>query len=124
MLPSMDGKPGQGTHGSLSPFDLHNTLIAAGPDFKKGFVSTAPSGNIDVAPTILSILGVDPQVPMDGRVLAEAMADPQTEPLKPVEKKLQAQRDLGFISWNQYLKVTYMGNTAYYDEGNGEVRLK
>jgi len=124
MLPSMEGKSGQGTHGSLSPFDLHNTLIAAGPDFKKGFVSNLPSGNVDVAPTILSILGVEPQVALDGRVLVEALTASQAEPPKPVEKKLQAQHDLGFLSWNQYLKVTYIGNTAYYEEGNGDVRVK
>jgi hypothetical protein len=34
-------------HGSLSSFDLHNTLIAAGPDFKAGITSDLPSGNIE-----------------------------------------------------------------------------
>jgi predicted AlkP superfamily pyrophosphatase or phosphodiesterase len=124
LLTSMEGKLGLGTHGSLSRFDLHNTLIAAGPDFKKGFVSELPSGNIDVAPTILSILGVAPQVPMDGRVLVEALTDHQQDPPKPVEKTIEAQRDLGFLSWHQFLKVTFMGNAVYYDEGNGEARLK
>jgi hypothetical protein len=32
-----------GMHGSLSRFDIHNTLIAAGPDFKKAFLSETPS---------------------------------------------------------------------------------
>ena len=27
---------GKGTHATLSRFDMHNTLIAAGPDFKRG----------------------------------------------------------------------------------------
>src|SRR6185295_16617339 len=44
------GKRGAGTHASLSPFDCHNTLIAAGPDFKTGVVSNIPSGNVDIAP--------------------------------------------------------------------------
>src|SRR5262249_31547371 len=35
MLNVMDGVKGRGAHGSLSRFDLHNTLIAAGPDLKK-----------------------------------------------------------------------------------------
>ena len=30
----------KGTHGTLSPFDLHNTFIAAGPDFRSGVVTT------------------------------------------------------------------------------------
>ena len=64
----------KGGHSSLSRFDLHNTLVAAGPDFRQGFVDELPSGNVDVAPTVLHILGVKPQQPMDGRVLSEALA--------------------------------------------------
>src|SRR5438094_6349089 len=41
---------GQGTHATLSPFDMHNTLIAAGPDFKHAEVDDLPSGNVDLAP--------------------------------------------------------------------------
>jgi arylsulfatase A-like enzyme len=124
MLTSMDGRLGTGTHGSLSAFDLHNTLIGAGPDFKKGFVSTLPSGNIDVAPTLLWLLGVSARAPMDGRVLSEALADSQLDPAMPVEKKLEAESDLGLLAWHQYLKVTHVGNAVYYEEGNGEARLK
>jgi predicted AlkP superfamily pyrophosphatase or phosphodiesterase len=124
MVTSMDGRLGLGTHGSLSQFDLHNTLIASGPDFKKGFVNALPSGNIDVAPTILWLLGVPAKAPMDGRVLAEALADSQLDPAKPVEKTLEAQADLGFLAWHQYVKVTQVGNATYYEEGNGELRSK
>jgi hypothetical protein len=52
--------PGCGMHGSLSPFDMHNTCIAAGPDFRKGALDDMPTGNIDIAPTILWLLGVEP----------------------------------------------------------------
>src|SRR6185312_13756412 len=62
-----------GTHASLSPFDMHNTLVAAGPDLRRGFVDSTPSGNIDVAPTILKILGAKPPATIDGRVLSEAL---------------------------------------------------
>jgi predicted AlkP superfamily pyrophosphatase or phosphodiesterase len=124
MITSPEGKKGLGTHSSLSRFDLHNTLIASGPDFKKGFVSTMPSGNIDIAPTVLSILNVEPPGPMDGRVLFEAMTYGDQATLKPVEKTLEASRDLGFLEWHQYLKVTELGHATYYDEGNGECRLK
>src|SRR5256886_9573017 len=44
---------GQGTHATLSPFDMHNTLIATGPDFKHGEVDDLSSGNVDLASTIL-----------------------------------------------------------------------
>jgi hypothetical protein len=56
--------------------------------------------------------------------LVEALTDPQAEAPMPVEQKLQAMCDLGFLSWNQYVKITRMGNTMYCEEGNGEARLK
>ena len=64
---------GKGTHATLSRFDMHNTLIAAGPDFKQGQTDDLPSGNVDLAPTILRILGIKPSQKMDGRILSEAM---------------------------------------------------
>ena len=57
-------------HGSSSPWDIHNTLIAAGPDLKRGFVSDAPSANVDFAPTFLTLLGL-PLPADDARARAE-----------------------------------------------------
>jgi arylsulfatase A-like enzyme len=62
----------RGMHGSFSPVDVHNTMIASGPDFKSGFHDHVPSGNIDVAPTIAYLLSLNlPNT--DGRVLYEAI---------------------------------------------------
>jgi arylsulfatase A-like enzyme len=62
----------RGDHGSFSPIDVHNTLIASGPDFRANFTDTLPSGNVDVAPTVAAILGVSlPRA--DGRPLFEAL---------------------------------------------------
>ncbi|HLP76089.1 MAG TPA: alkaline phosphatase family protein, partial [Candidatus Paceibacterota bacterium] len=44
------GVPGSGAHASLCRSDLHNICIAAGPDLKKGFKNTMPTGNVDLAP--------------------------------------------------------------------------
>src|SRR5438876_790118 len=66
---------GQGTHATLSPFDMHNTLIAAGPDFKHGEVNDLPSGNVDLASTVLQILGIKPPKQLDGRILSELMVN-------------------------------------------------
>lgn len=66
----------RGMHGSFSPIDVHNTLLAFGPDFRESFTDTLPSGNVDVAPTVARILGVElPQA--DGRPLLEALRGPQ-----------------------------------------------
>jgi arylsulfatase A-like enzyme len=124
MFYSMDGTKGKGSHASLSPFDMHNTLVAAGPDFRRGFMNPTPSGNIDVAPTILWILGVKPASPMDGRVLHEALAGSSEQVPKPVERKIEASRDIGFIRWHQHLKFTEVGQAIYFDEGNGAPELK
>jgi arylsulfatase A-like enzyme len=109
---------GQGMHGSLSRFDMNNTLIAAGPDFKAGLRSKTPSGNADVAPTVLSILGIaEPRAGMDGRVLAEALVDSKEGP-QVVTRLMEATRDEGGRTWRQYLKVSRVGKQVYLDEGN------
>src|ERR1700731_3938126 len=74
---------GKGTHATLSRFDMHNTLIAAGPDFRRGYVDDLPSGNVDLAPTILRILGVQSPSSLDGRVLSEAMKQGDSEIQNP-----------------------------------------
>ena len=58
LLVAEGGKKGKGSHGSLSHFDMHNTLVAAGPDFKSGFIDELPSGNADLAPTILHLMDI------------------------------------------------------------------
>jgi arylsulfatase A-like enzyme len=124
LLTAMEGKRGRGTHASLSRFDIHNTLIAAGPDFRKGYVNELPSGNVDVPPTVLAILGVPQPSPMGGRVLAEAMVGVEVPSLKPEPQQWEASRDLGIRVWRQSLKATRVGPVLYFDEGNGESRMK
>ena len=82
---------GKGTHATLSRFDMHNTLIAAGPDFKRGETDDLPSGNVDLAPTILQILGIKP-LTEDGRqnfVRSHDRCDAFATSPKPKQLKLQ-----------------------------------
>ena len=116
--------PGQGLHATLSPFDMHATLIAAGPDFTRGFASDLPSGNVDVAPTILYILGVTPAQPLDGRILMESFPGGAHAGPKAVTNALKAARDLGGRVWSQYLSIASVGNTEYIDEGGGHAASK
>jgi len=108
-------KVGKGTHASLSPYEMHNTLIAAGPDFRKGWEDQTPTGNIDLAPTVLWILGVAPSVPMDGRVLLEAMPGHKLG-RKISQTVLRAENPA--TGWRQYLEVSRVGSTEYFDQGN------
>ena len=62
-----------GDHGSMSPWNVRNTVLAWGRDFKKGAIVRAPAGNVDGAPTILALLGIATGAGLDGRVLREAL---------------------------------------------------
>ena len=66
---------GTAGHGSTSPYDVHNVLIAAGPDLRSGVTAGLPSSNADLAPTFLALLGLEAPETMTGRVLTEAWAD-------------------------------------------------
>jgi len=110
---------GQGTHATLSRFDMHNTLIAAGPDFRRGYTDDLPTGNVDLAPTILRILGITSPHKMDGRVLSEAMLKDKT-PAPAVETKtVEATKSCRSGNWRQTLKISRAGSTIYLDEGDG-----
>jgi arylsulfatase A-like enzyme len=60
-------------HGTSSPYDVHNTLIAAGPAFREHTVSDVPTGTVDLAPTLLHLLGVQIPAAMTGRVIEEGL---------------------------------------------------
>ncbi len=109
---------GQGSHSTFSPYDLNNTLIASGPDFRQGWKEETPTGNIDVAPTIMHLLGLEPPEPPDGRVLLEALRDGGEAPVSNPQD-LAAERDLGESVWRQTLRLTTVGSSRYFLEGNG-----
>src|SRR5437762_1802875 len=121
---------GQGTHATLSPFDMHNTLIAAGPDFKRGEVDDLPSGNVDLASTVLQILGIRTPEKMDGRILSEAMTG-RAGALRRLPKAfgtvrrsyqtqtIETKKDFPRGTWKQSLRISRVRSTLYLDEGNG-----
>jgi predicted AlkP superfamily pyrophosphatase or phosphodiesterase len=114
-------KAREGTHATLSRFDMHNTFIAAGPDFKRGETDDLASGNVDLAPTVLQILGVKLPSKMDGRILSEAMVNggPAAANLKAETNTLEAVKDFESGIWRQSLRISRVGSTVYLDEGNG-----
>ena len=115
--------PGQGMHATLSPIDMHNTCVAAGPDFRTGFRDDTPTGNIDIAPTVLAILGVKLEKKLSGRVLTEAFANSDTPAPTVKPHHLEANYSEGRVSWRQYLDFSEVSGAFYFTEGNGETKV-
>jgi predicted AlkP superfamily pyrophosphatase or phosphodiesterase len=115
---------GHGTHASLSKYDVHNALIASGPDFRRGAISQVPSGNIDLAPTVLHLLGIAPPEKFDGRVLSEAFTGGKEDLSLIRNESLEAKRDFGDKQWRQYLEISRVGGTTYFNQGNGALGAK
>ncbi len=112
-------KSGDGMHVTLSPTDLHNIAVAAGPDFRRGVTSPIPSGNVDIVPTLLWLMNLKPATPLDGRVLSEALVG-DAPSLRAVELgRREARYDFKDGFWKQYLKFTEVNGVRYLEEGNG-----
>ncbi|HZV36032.1 MAG TPA: alkaline phosphatase family protein [Verrucomicrobiae bacterium] len=111
--------PGGGMHGTLSPFDMHNTFVANGPDFRAGIVDHLPTGNVDIAPTVLWILGVKPPKRMDGRVVTEALVNAESKIKSFEPHHIEVSHALDGAVWHQYLNYTEVNGVDYFDEGNG-----
>jgi len=114
-----EGKTGQsGTagHGTTSPFDIHIPLVAAGPDFREHAVSDAPTGNADIAPTVLRVLGLPIPKTMTGRVIEEGLrAGPQpsavrvehtTETVKTADGSYELTAHISAAAGHRYLDFT------------------
>ncbi|MCH7734910.1 MAG: alkaline phosphatase family protein [Chloroflexi bacterium] len=110
-----DMPPPQGDHGCMSRTEMRNTLIARGPAFSSGVRSDVPSGNIDVAPTVLRLLGIDGAGGMDGRVLMEGLVDGGEA---PEVETMTSRASRG--AYRQYLTTSMVAGVRYVDEGNRE----
>lgn len=111
--------PNKGSHSTLSPTEMHNTGVAFGPDFVPGMIDSLPTGNIDIAPTILWILGVQPKRAMSGRVLTEALTIPGPPVGQPQTHHEEAIWNGDGFVWRQYLEISEVNGVRYYDQGNG-----
>lgn len=63
-----------GEHGGLDWGSQHIPLVLSGPGVKSGLLSEYPARLIDIAPTVLRLMGINP-TGMDGVFLADAMAN-------------------------------------------------
>ena len=116
---SFGGEVGVGNHGGMSKHELRNTLIARGPSFQRSMAIDTPSGNIDIAPTILHLMGIPGGEEMDGRVLHEALVNnDDSSRVEPESTTHEAE----FGDYRQAVTVTAVGDTTYLDAGNRVTR--
>ena len=94
-------------HGSTSPFDIHNTLIAAGPDLQSGIEVSLPTSNIDLAPTFLYLLGLIAAPTMTGRVLTTALEDGPELPADYRTTELAAETSDGRYRASAHLSLAF-----------------
>ena len=106
---------GQGMHGNLSRADTWNFMALAGPDFKSGFVDTAPVSNADVGRTVAAIMGLNfkDKGVLTGRAIAEAMPG-GTMPEVKGWSIVSAPADNGLRT---VVDVQAVGNVHYLDAG-------
>ena len=116
---SAGGLPGAGTHGSMSRYEINNVFMCSGPLFRKSVRTLVPSGNIDLLPTMLKVLGIPLREGMQGRVLGECFDDHQ--PLLSNTSYLQATRKVSNGTYRQELKISDINGIVYIDEGNGSL---
>jgi arylsulfatase A-like enzyme len=95
-----------GCHGGLSRYELENFIAMAGSAFRSGAVIEAPAGNIDILPTVLSVLGIGLDHRIDGRALAEALSGHD-------QGSAHQARELRLSSTNAAGRRTHLSVTEY-----------
>jgi arylsulfatase A-like enzyme len=104
---SILGRPGttHNGHGALNPYTTHTVLLATGKDFKQARTVDIPTGNVDLAPTLLALEGLPIPATMEGRNLTGRSTKSQI-------KRIQAKT-------GQYcaeLEVSWAGSEAYLNQ--------
>ena len=102
-------------HGGIGPWTVHNTMLAWGPDFKRGAIVRAPAANVDVAPTLAFLMGMRQVLAgMDGRPLLEALVNGPDEEQMPTETRaLQVANG----AYRAVLQVSEVMGKRYVDKG-------
>lgn len=105
---------GAANHGGIGPWTVRNTMLAYGPDFKRGAAIRTPASNVDVTPTLLHLLGVSSALSsMDGRPLMEALTSgPDEEQVAMETRSLRVRSG----SYSAVLQVSEVDGKRYIDK--------
>lgn len=114
-----DVAQGLGNHGSFSPFEIRNTMVAAGPNFKNGVELDLPTSNADIYPTILQILGLNPDDAVEGRVLDESLlgrVSPSS--FDVLQETLKSEVLIKSTLYRQEIQISRLHKHLYFDKGS------
>lgn len=107
----------KGKHYGTTWHTQHIPLIIAGPGVKQNYQSDMPARSVDIPPTVLTLMGVQPEN-MDGIVLEDALYHPlpdQVETQKRLSKKLISyQRSLIDQSQNDLYEIENKPRSALF----------
>jgi len=84
----LGAKPMLSSHETITWNDQHVPLIICGPGVKKGVSLDTPARLVDIAPTIVTLLGIEPQK-MDGVALADSLEQATPQQIKTQSKVTQ-----------------------------------
>lgn len=109
------GVPAGGTiHGGLHPAELSAFCLISGSATRQGHMSKLPSGIVDIARTVVHLLGIKAPLTMDGRVLHEALNSNQ-----PSNNEVTS--DSVTTTWGAYSQTVnrlHYGSSIYMDGGS------
>lgn len=128
-------RPGTAGHGTSSPWDIRAAFIAAGSGVRSGIDLTTPTGNIDVVPTVLHLMGVDParlaatlpewvetedagtpNISFDGRVLREILSEgPDPSAVTVRRDSIMAETAIPGGQYRMVVHQSWIDSTMYFD---------
>jgi arylsulfatase A-like enzyme len=104
---------GQGMHGSFSRADTWNFMAMQGPDFKAGFIDTAPTSNADLGRTIAQLMQLD--TPDKGKLVGRVLSEVLPNGTLPEVTSRVVTSDPAPNGLATVLNMQMVGNTRYFD---------
>jgi arylsulfatase A-like enzyme len=103
-------------HGSMSPWNVRNTLFGWGGSFKWRTTVRVAAGNVDVVPTVLALLGLDQGADsgLDGRVLVEALEEGAADPERMIQETRVHTAAAG--AYRAAIQVSHVDGRRYVDK--------
>lgn len=108
---------GCGIHGGLHPQEISCLLGFGGTAFRDKTVVDTVTGAIDITPTLYELMGIQPDILPQGRVLNEVLATPAATGDGEINEPLRRDFQTGRSGFLQQLTVDYRNTVPYLLSG-------